>query len=85
MNGTVNGKPIPEEVTADWTAMESIRCKQVADFIARWPNFRQLAAYGLLVEAIAVCDTFGVNVEDFVAKLRKAEPKLPILLPPRSS
>lgn len=42
-------------------------------------------AFEAAVEVIAFADTFGINVEGFVADLRRAEPKPPELIPPHEA
>lgn len=78
------GEAVTPDANAEYLAVEK---RQVAEWVAlvnRWPNFRQHFAYGFLGHAIAIADSFGCDVEGFLAELRKREPKPPVLTP-RSS
>ena len=60
------------EAQAEWYADEDVHIKRMSQWLARWPNFRRHAAYVQLGAAIAFADLIGIDVEDFVKKLRAA-------------
>lgn len=55
---------------------------EVSALVRKWPAYRSHFAFALLGSAIAVCDSFGCDVEGFLAELRRVEPKPPVLVPP---
>jgi hypothetical protein len=57
---------------------------EVVRICGRWPEYRLHMAHALLGGAVAVCDSFGVDVERFIAELRRREPMPPVLVPPAS-
>lgn len=57
--------------------------KSLSDIIIRHPEYRAHICYALLGSAIAFCDSFGIDVEAFVAELRRREPKPDVLVPPK--
>jgi hypothetical protein len=59
-------------------------CDALRDLIAKHPESVRLVCLGLLGEAVGVCDSFGVDVEEFVAKLRSTFGKPGVLVPPKS-
>lgn len=55
----------------------------IVDFTNRWPEERHRMAAELLGSAIGTCDTFGVDVQEVIANIRKAAPMPPVLVPPK--
>lgn len=56
--------------------------KAVVDIVSRWPEYRSHIAYAMLGAAVATCDTFGLDVEGWLAALRAHTPKPDALVPP---
>lgn len=56
--------------------------KAMTDLINRNPEYRSHLAYALLGSAIAVCDSYGVDTETFIAHLRATHDKPEVLVPP---
>ncbi len=50
--------------------------------VARHPEYRMHIALGILGNAIAVCDLWGADAEEFLRDLRAAVPKAPEVEPP---
>lgn len=71
-----------DAVTAAVHAEERRHHDEIIRIISRWPEYRAHLAYALLGSAIATCDSFGIDVEDFLTQLRQREPKPPVLVPP---
>jgi hypothetical protein len=57
--------------------------REFSDLINQWPEQRSHIAYMMLGSAVAVCDSFGLDVEGWLAELRRREPKPPVLSPPK--
>ncbi len=55
---------------------------EIVAFALRWPEKRKQLACALLGAAIGVCDTFGVDAEEFIVSLRAKCGKAPELFPP---
>lgn len=66
-------------------AAEKRHIEDVCKIVQQWPEYRAQFAHQLLGGAIAVCDSFGVDVEGFIAELRRREPMPAVLVPPRRS
>lgn len=75
---------IPHKIMQAMLVESDRHVRAVGDFIARWPEHRADLAYGLLGQAIGVCDSFGLDVEGFVANLRRSVPKPAVIVPPTS-
>src|SRR5271165_453200 len=72
---------IPAVASLEWQVEEVRHVAALRDFARRWPNFRKHVATGVLAGAIALCDRWDVDVEQFVQYLRKATPKATVLPP----
>jgi hypothetical protein len=73
---------VPPHIEAAYRREEERHQHEIARLIDLYPAYRSHFCYGLLGGAVAVCDTFGVDVEAFVAELRERCPKPPVLTPP---
>lgn len=69
-------------VEAEMRRIENRYFDAIIALIARSPADRIAIAYSLLGQAVAMCDTFGIDVNDFLRKLRAAEPMPDVLVPP---
>jgi len=49
--------------------------------IDRFPAYRAKFLYGLLGGVIALCDSFGIDVEAFIVELRRRKPRPDIFVP----
>lgn len=47
-------------------------------------EYRAHVAHALLGSAVATADSFGIDVEAFIAALRKREPMPAVLVPPKA-
>lgn len=64
-------------------AAKAVVDKYIRDIVAIInPEERAEIAYGLLGTAVAMCDTFGLDVPDFLKELRSKEPMPDVLVPP---
>ena len=81
----VVSEKMPEDVAAELFAEEKRSLDFIVGFITRYPHFRRHLGYAVLGHAVAVCDSFGCDVEAWLRELRRVEPKPPVLVPPRSS
>ena len=68
----------------EWEALRKRDAEAIVRFIGRWPNARHDVAMAMLGEAIGTADMMGIDVEGFLAHLRKTQPH-PGVLVPRSS
>ena len=59
------------------------RLDEDVDFIKRYPRWRFTYVLEVLGAAVALCDSFGVDAQAFLTKLRATEPMPPVLFPPR--
>ena len=57
----------------------------IMSIVGKWPEARVELAYALLGGAIAVCDSFGIDVQAFLDELRRREPMPAVLTPPKGS
>lgn len=73
-----------QDARAAFFAEEKRHCAELVRLIARYPQYRAHFAYALLGTAVATCDTFGLDVESWLAELRKREPRPSVLVPPKS-
>jgi hypothetical protein len=65
--------------------LERVSDDEVATFrrlIGRWRNFGKSIAIAQLGRAIATCDCLGIDVDGFIAALRKAEKRPSFVLIP---
>jgi len=76
---------MPKAVADEWMVEENRHIKAIVAFIKRWPNFRTHAIFGLLGSAIGAADMVGIDVEEFLADIRKRSPKPAQLVPPKGS
>ncbi len=74
---------MPWAAQKDFYASEERHMAGFKALLERWPAYRAHLAFGLLGGAVAVCDSLGLDVEGFVAELRKREPKPAVLVPPK--
>lgn len=74
--------PALRDEMADYSLNDT---RKVAGLVQRWPNFRRHIAYAVLGQAVAVADSFGCDVEQFIADLRKRYPKPAVLVPPKGN
>lgn len=66
-------------------AEERRHLEALQNIMKRWPEYRSQFAYAMLGQAIALCDSFGLDVDGFIRELRKREPMPPVLVPPKGS
>jgi hypothetical protein len=64
---------LPEPIYEEWLRVSNQRAQMVVAFMSRWPSFQKNVALMALTEAIAICDTLGVNVQEHVTMLRSVE------------
>jgi len=76
---------MPPELTAEILAISDELAERFGRLILRWPNFRRHIATAELGAAIALADTFGVDVEGFLAHLRQQCGRAEQLIPPEGS
>jgi len=76
---------MPPELQQALEAEEERHAKAVSALIAKWPNYRVQIASGMLGVAVAFADTFGVDAEGWLVRLREHEPKPGQLYPPKGS
>lgn len=57
--------------------------RALVDVVAKWPEYRAHIACSMLGLAVATCDSFGVDVEGWLAQLRAQQPKPAVLVPPK--
>ena len=69
-------------VEAEFRRIEKRYFDAIIVLIGRSPADRIAIAYSLLGQAVAMCDTFGIDVNDFLLKLRAVEPMPDVLVPP---
>jgi hypothetical protein len=75
---------VSHEVEAAVRVEVARHCDAIRALIAKHPEARRLVCLGLLGEAIGVCDSFGVDVEEFLSGLRASFPRPPVLVSPKS-
>lgn len=73
---------MPREGEQEWVREIDRASKFFVSFVERWPNFRRHAAFGLLGNAIAIADTMGLDVEGFLAELRRRHARPDVMAPP---
>lgn len=66
---------MPDECRREWEDEQERSCVAMQRLLRRWPNFRQHLVCAQLGVAIADADMMDVDVEFFLAELRKKEPK----------
>jgi hypothetical protein len=81
----VTNPKAPTELTAELREIQDEFSRRYGSLIMRWPNFRQHIACSELGAAIALADTFGVDVEAFLVNLRQHCGRAVELLPPEGS
>ena len=64
-------------------AEEKRHTQAISAIIGKHPEYRAQLAYALLGGAIAVCDSFGLDVQGFLDELRRREPMPAVLVPPK--
>lgn len=75
--------PIPPDIERLLHAEERRHTQAILDLIGKRPEYRAHLSYVLLGGAIAVCDSFGCDVQGFLDDLRRCEPMPPVLVPPK--
>ena len=77
---------LDEMVQREFLDMADGFTKAWVALVSRWPNHAKALATAFLGNAIGIADTFGVDVEGFLAQLRKTHPKpAPLVRNPRAS
>jgi hypothetical protein len=76
---------MPVELSRAVIAESDRQVQWLARTMTSWPNFREHIALAALGMAVATCDSFGIDVEGWLANLRKHEPRPAALTPPRGS
>lgn len=76
---------VPTHIEQAVLSEERRHMAAISALIGRWPAYRSHLAYALLGSAIAVCDSFGIDVDAFLLELRRREPKPSVLVPPTGS
>ncbi len=71
-----------KEVYRECQAESGRQLQWFAAIVLKHPEFRRHVAFALLGSAIALADMVGIDVEAWLAELRRREPKPPILVPP---
>jgi len=56
---------------------------EVSRIIDQWPEYRYHLACALLGSAVAIADSFGIDVEGWLAGLRRRHPRPPVLVLPK--
>lgn len=70
-----------QEAQRQWYAEEGRHLAKIKRIIRRFPEYRAHFGYAILGAAVATCDSFGLDVEGWIAELRKREPKPDVLVP----
>lgn len=74
---------IPPHIRAELDAEEKRHIEEIVRLVDKYPQFRAHFSYSLLGQAVAQCDSFGLDVEEWLAGLRKMHPKPAVLSPPK--
>lgn len=67
----VKESSIPSHVQAAVYQESKRHIGAMVDFVKRWPEYRRAIAYAFLGAMIGEADTFGCDVEAFIAQLRR--------------